>query len=70
MFRTEMGLLKAEPGEIVVIQRGIRFQVELEAEGLARGYILEVFNGHFTLPELGPIGEKSFSAPWQLPLLC
>lgn len=25
--------------------------------GASRGYILEVFDGHFQLPNLGPIGE-------------
>src|SRR5277367_6295441 len=29
LLRTEMGLLEAAPGEIAVIQRGIRFRVEL-----------------------------------------
>lgn len=46
------------PGEIAVVQRGIRFQVSLLDCSWARGYVLEVFNGHFTLPELGPIGES------------
>ena len=35
-------------------QRGIRFNVHVE--GPSRGYVLEVFNGHFELPNLGPIG--------------
>jgi len=29
LLRTEMGILEAAPGEIAVIQRGIRFRVEL-----------------------------------------
>jgi homogentisate 1,2-dioxygenase len=45
------------PGEICVIQRGMRFSVALHTEQ-ARGYVLEVFHGHFTLPDLGPIGES------------
>lgn len=28
--------------------------------GPSRGYILEVFNGHFQLPNLGPIGKQLF----------
>ena len=44
-LRTEMGLLTVAPHEIVVLPRGIRFQVELE--GPSRGYVLEVFQGHF-----------------------
>lgn len=54
-----MGILDVDPGEIIVIQRGIRFQVELRGSAAVRGYILEIFSGHFTLPELGPIGEKT-----------
>lgn len=38
---TEVGLLKVVPGELVVIPRGLRFSVGLEADR-ARGYILEV----------------------------
>lgn len=52
---TEFGLLDVAPGEIVVVQRGMRFSVSLHSEQ-ARGYVLEVFGGHFTLPDLGPIG--------------
>lgn len=32
----------------------MRFAVEVEGE--SRGYMLEVFDGHFSLPDLGPIG--------------
>lgn len=47
--------MNVPPGQIAVIQRGMRFSVALP-EGPARGYVLEVFGGHFTLPDLGPIG--------------
>jgi homogentisate 1,2-dioxygenase len=56
---TEFGLLDVAPGEIAVVQRGMRFSVAL-ADGPARGYVLEVFSGHFRLPDLGVIG----AAPW------
>lgn len=36
-------------------QRGIKFSVSLP-DGEARGYIFELFKGHFKLPDLGPIG--------------
>ena len=26
----------------------------------SRGYVLEVFDGHFELPSLGPIGKYTF----------
>lgn len=54
-----MGILEVVPGEIAVIQRGIKFKVGLVNCSAARGYILEVYNGHFVLPELGPIGVQS-----------
>lgn len=44
-----------KPGELVVLQLGIRFAVELP-DGPSRGYVVEVFSGHFQLPDLGPIG--------------
>ena len=53
---TEFGLIDVVPGEICVIQRGMRFSVGLQETTAARGYVLEVFSGHFELPDLGPIG--------------
>ena len=38
-FLTELGILVAEPGEIVVIPRGVKFRVEL-VDGPIRGYCL------------------------------
>lgn len=55
LLTTEFGLLEVCPGEVVVVPRGVRFSVAL-MDGAARGYVLEVFQGHFTLPDLGPIG--------------
>lgn len=60
-IRTEMGLIRIEPQEIVVIPRGIKFSVNVE--GLCRGYISEVFSGHFKLPDLGPIGANGLANP-------
>ena len=62
VVRTEFGRLEVKPGEIFVIQRGIRFSVDLLGE-VARGYILEIFEGHFTLPDLGPIGANGLANP-------
>jgi homogentisate 1,2-dioxygenase len=56
-FVTEFGRIDAEPGEIAVIPRGVKFRVELTA-GPARGYICENYGGAFTLPERGPIGAN------------
>uniref|UniRef100_M4BV04 homogentisate 1,2-dioxygenase n=1 Tax=Hyaloperonospora arabidopsidis (strain Emoy2) TaxID=559515 RepID=M4BV04_HYAAE len=58
---TEFGRLKVSPHEICVLQRGIRFSVELDEP--SRGYILEVYNHHFILPDLGPIGANGLASP-------
>ena len=41
---------------VCVLQQGMKFSVQVS--GPSRGYILEVFNTHFQLPDLGPIGES------------
>lgn len=60
LIHTEFGALEIEPGEICVIYRGIYFTVELLSP-LARGYILEQFGAHFTLPERGVIGANGLA---------
>ncbi|XP_013078616.2 homogentisate 1,2-dioxygenase-like isoform X1 [Biomphalaria glabrata] len=60
-IRTEMGRMNVAPNEICVIQRGIRFSVNVEEN--TRGYILEVFSDHFQLPNLGPIGANGLANP-------
>ena len=57
---TEMGVLDAEPGEIAVVPRGVRFRVELP-DGEARGYICENHGAPFRLPDLGPIGSNGLA---------
>ncbi|CAH0058341.1 unnamed protein product [Clonostachys solani] len=67
-IQTELGHILVRPNEIVVIPRGIKFRVGLPS-GQIRGYILELYDGHFKLPELGPIGSnglanaRDFQAP-------
>jgi homogentisate 1,2-dioxygenase len=61
-LRTEMGILEIVPGEIGVIQRGIKFRVELP-DKQARGYICENYGELFRLPELGPIGANGLANP-------
>ena len=63
-----MGRMTVAPGEICVIPRGIVFTVNVlnqesnsMDESFARGYILEIFRGHFNLPELGPIGSNGLA---------
>jgi len=61
-FATELGVIEAEPQEIVVIPRGLRFRVEL-AGPEARGYVCENFGAPFRLPDLGPIGSNGLANP-------
>jgi homogentisate 1,2-dioxygenase len=61
-FKTEFGVIDVTPGEIVVIPRGIKFQVILLNEK-ARGYICENYGLPFRLPELGVIGANGLANP-------
>ena len=58
-IQTEFGKLLIKPNEICVIPRGVRFSINVDTP--SRGYILEVFGGHFKLPELGPIGSNGLA---------
>ena len=60
-FVTEMGVIEAAPGHIVVIPRGVRFRVEVDGE--ARGYVCENYGAPFRLPDLGPIGSNGLANP-------
>ncbi|KAJ7394371.1 hypothetical protein OS493_000178 [Desmophyllum pertusum] len=61
MITTEFGKMEVKPNEICIIQQGIRFSVEISEP--SRGYILEVFDAHFVLPNLGPIGANGLANP-------
>jgi homogentisate 1,2-dioxygenase len=58
--RTELGLLTVKPGEILVIPRGIKFQIEPMDEAIS-GYLCENYGAPFTLPERGPVGANGFA---------
>ncbi|TDL16947.1 homogentisate 1,2-dioxygenase [Rickenella mellea] len=60
--QTEFGRLMVRPGELVVIQRGMRFKVEFP-DGPSRGYIQEIFGSHYELPQLGPLGANGLANP-------
>ncbi|KAH7021491.1 homogentisate 1,2-dioxygenase [Microdochium trichocladiopsis] len=66
---TEFGNILVRPLEILVIPRGVKYRVDLP-DGPVRGYILELFEGHFVLPELGPIGSNCLANPrdFQVPV--
>lgn len=65
---TEFGRLTCGSKEICVIPRGVKFSVDISGDH-ARGWISEVYKGHFVIPDLGPIGsnglanERDFEIP-------
>jgi homogentisate 1,2-dioxygenase len=61
-FITELGVLEAACGEIVIIPRGLRFRVELP-DGPSRGYVCENYGAMLRLPELGPLGANGLAYP-------
>lgn len=61
-IQTELGRLMVKPGELCVIQAGIRWKVSLP-DGQSRGYVHEVFGSHFELPDLGVIGSNGLAHP-------
>jgi homogentisate 1,2-dioxygenase len=58
---TECGVLRAAPGEIVLIPRGMAFKVAVD--GPSRVYVGENYGAPFRLPELGPIGSNGLANP-------
>ncbi|KAF2730224.1 Homogentisate 1,2-dioxygenase [Polyplosphaeria fusca] len=63
-IKTEMGMIFLQPGEICVIQRGIRFCMNLApGTDAARGYITEVWGSMWELPDLGPLGGHGLANP-------
>ncbi len=70
---TELGKLHVKPCEILVIPRGIAFSINWHdnqsaaasngGAAFARGYVCELFKGHFELPNLGPIGANGLANP-------
>lgn len=60
-IRTEQGWMLVRPMEIAVIPRGVKFAVYLPEGTPARGFALELYQGHFSLPELGPIGSNGLA---------
>lgn len=68
-IQTEFGHMMVRPGELAVIQAGMRFTVRLP-DGVGRGYIQEVFGSHYELPELGPVGSNgmALSRDFEIPV--
>jgi homogentisate 1,2-dioxygenase len=57
-IETEFGKLMVHPGELAVIQRGIRSKILLP-DG---PYVQEIYSGHYKLPELGPLGGSGLAS--------
>ncbi|WP_063733949.1 homogentisate 1,2-dioxygenase [Streptomyces sp. RTd22] len=60
LLHTELGLLRAEPGHVALIPRGVRFRVE-PLDAVVRGYVCENYGRPFVLPDLGPIGANGLA---------
>jgi homogentisate 1,2-dioxygenase len=64
---TELGVLQAGPGEVLLLPRGLAFKIDVD--GPAAAYVCENYGAPFRLPELGPIGSnglanaRDFQAP-------
>jgi homogentisate 1,2-dioxygenase len=63
LLRTEFGPLRAGPGEVALIPRGVRFAAQRLGGGAACGYVCENYGSPLTLPELGPIGANGLANP-------
>ncbi|QGA20508.1 hypothetical protein EYB26_008212 [Talaromyces marneffei] len=63
-IQTEFGKIFLQPGEICVIQRGVRFSIRLgPGHKEARGYITEIWGSIWELPDLGPLGGHGLANP-------
>lgn len=62
-IQTELGRLVVRQNEIAVIPRNVRYRVSLPANNNkpCRGYICELYQGHFRLPDLGVIGSTGLA---------
>lgn len=61
-IQTEFGKLLVRQNEIAVIPRGVRYRVTLPA-GPAHGFVCELFQSHFQLPQLGIVGSTGLANP-------
>ncbi|KAK5445403.1 hypothetical protein LTS15_010184 [Exophiala xenobiotica] len=61
-IQTESGRIMVRPGELFVIQAGLRFTVSLP-DGVSNGYVQEIFGSHYELPDLGPLGTSGLALP-------
>jgi homogentisate 1,2-dioxygenase len=73
-IQTEFGKLLVRQNEFAVIPRGVKYRVGLPdtKRATARGYVIELHDGHFRLPELGIIGSTGLAnqRDFQIPTAC
>ncbi|KAI9740605.1 MAG: hypothetical protein M1834_005186 [Cirrosporium novae-zelandiae] len=69
-IQTEFGRMRVRPGELAILQAGMRWKVTLPDNAPVRGYIQEIYGSHYELPELGPIGSNGMALPrdFEIPL--
>lgn len=60
-IQTELGRLLVRQNEVAVIPRNVRYRVVLPQNKPCRGYICELYQGHFRLPDLGIIGTSGLA---------
>ncbi|KAG5651333.1 hypothetical protein H0H81_009041 [Sphagnurus paluster] len=66
-IQTEFGRIMVRPGELFVIQRGLKFKVNafsrMRLNEFQHADIQEIFGSHYVLPELGPLGANGLANP-------
>ncbi|KAK8029827.1 homogentisate 1-2-dioxygenase [Apiospora rasikravindrae] len=60
-IQTELGFLMVRQNEIAVIPRGVRYRITLPDGKPCRGFVCELFQGHFRLPDLGIVGTTGLA---------
>lgn len=60
-IQTELGKLLVRQNEIAIVPRNIRYRVVVPGGKPCRGYICELYQGHFRLPDLGVIGSTGLA---------
>jgi homogentisate 1,2-dioxygenase len=58
---TELGVLEASPGELLIVPRALVFKIDPADDGPIRGYVGEAYARHFELPERGVAGANGLT---------
>lgn len=60
-IQTELGRMIVRQSEVAVIPRSVRYRVTLPNNKPCRGFVCELHQGHFRLPDLGVIGSTGLA---------